>query len=281
MFIKLLFILLLSVNSFCLDVVATLPEFNWAVKELAPSLDTVSLLNGNEDPHFIDATPSFIFKIAKTKMIIRNGLELEDAWLNKVIEQAGNSNINKKRNCDASTGIVAIDTIKDYDRSMGDVHASGNPHYTLSPLRMISVVDTIHNCLKNNFSGLKSLDENLKKLKKNLQALHTKIKSIKFKNNFYVYHREFSYLAKDYGLKLLESIEKTPGILPSATYLLEIAKKTKVDKPVLVLASNNASSKILDKFKEMSSVNYKKMKIHPTKDESYIVFIKSLIENIK
>lgn len=281
MFIKLLFILLLSVNSYCLDVVTTLPEFNWVVEELAPDLETDSLLNGNEDPHFIDATPSFIFKVAKVKLIIRNGLELEDAWLNKVIEQAGNSKLNKKGNCDASAGIKPIESLENYNRSMGDVHALGNPHYTVSPLRMITVVDTIHNCLKNNFKKLKNLDLNLKKLKTNLQNLHTKIKSIKFDKNYYVYHREFSYLNKDYGLKLLESIEKTPGILPSASYLLNIAKKAKIDKPSVVLASNNASRKILDKFKEMSSVDYKRMNIHPTKDESYILFMDKFIETIK
>ena len=96
-----------------------MPEFKWVVKELAPEVETLSLLDGNEDPHFIDATPSFIFKVAKARLLIRNGLELEDAWLEKVIEQAGNNQISKTGNCNASKNISPIGTIEKYDRSMG------------------------------------------------------------------------------------------------------------------------------------------------------------------
>ncbi len=263
------------------DVVTTLPEFNWVVKELAPKLESVSLLNGNEDPHFIDATPSFIFKIAKTKLIIRNGLQLEDAWLNKVLEQAGNTKVLNKGNCNASRGIDSIEKISNYDRSMGDVHAVGNPHYSLSPKRMITAVETIANCLKSNFKQLKDVNENLKKLKRKLSSLNQKFKKMKFTKKFYVYHTEFSYLKADYGVILLKSLERIPGVLPSASHLLKVTKSAKLDRPSMVVASNNASKKVLNKFKEMSSIDYKKVIIHPKQGEDYIKFIERIFEIFK
>lgn len=257
------------------QVVTTLPEFAWVVKKLAPSLKVNSLLNGSEDPHFVDATPSFIFKVAKAKLLIRNGLQLEDAWLNKVLELSGNAVVQNKGNCNAGRDIKPLEILKNYDRSMGDVHAVGNPHYSLSPKRMMVVVKTIKNCLALNFKKLKKIEKNYSSLMKSLKELSSKFKISK--RPYYVYHREFSYLKNDYGLSILESLERTPGVLPSASYLMKMTKKAKKHQPKFVLASINSSIKILNKFKELSGVNYKLFRLHPKPDEDYIQFIEKNI----
>ena len=94
-FILVSFVLLIPLDSFSkTKVVATLPELKWIANELkVPQLETTSLLSGNEDPHFVDASPSFVLKIKNAELIIVNGLQLEMGWIPSAIEKAGNSKI--------------------------------------------------------------------------------------------------------------------------------------------------------------------------------------------
>lgn len=257
------------------EVVTTLPEFSWVVKSINKDIKVTSLLEGSEDPHFVDASPAFIFKVAKAKVMIHNGLELEVGWLPKVIEQSGNKNIqfNEKGNCNSSQHVEVVGAINNYNRSMGDVHPQGNPHYTLSPKQMIKAAKTIGSCLKNNgfdTKGLALLVNKLELLDRKLQ-LNKKV---------YVYHREFQYLQKDYALKILRSIEKTPGVLPSATHLFQVATHAKQEKPAYVLAATTSSERILEKFQEISSIKSKIVAVHPRSDQDYIEFIKDLFQTL-
>lgn len=281
MLFKFLAFFILSTSVFGQTVVTSLPEFRWVVKQLDPKVKVISLLEGSEDPHFVDATPGFIFKVAKAKLLILNGLELEVGWLPKVIEMSGNSSvqIGAKGYCDASKDVKKIGQIQNYDRSMGDVHPQGNPHYTTSLLRMQESALSIANCLKNSGISGKKIDINLNKLQEKLQTAFIEIRKKVKSKTYYIYHREFNYLAEDFNLSFKQSLEKVPGVLPSANYLVKIAKKVKKDKPSFVLAGNTSPTKILEKFKEISSVDYKKLPLHPRVDEDYLAFIKKLMEH--
>lgn len=283
MFIRKLVILIsLSLPVWSQTVVTTLPEFAWAVRELAPNLTVKSLLNGTEDPHFVDASPSFVFKVASADLVIFNGLALEIGWFPKVVELSGNSKVQlgAQGYCNASTQVTKMGQLANYDRSMGDVHPQGNPHYTMSIPRMIESVESIKDCLIK--IGLKKVDieEKYKDLKNKMLKTYKKLQQTVKPEKYYVFHREFNYLEKDFGFKFMKSLEKVPGVLPSATYLSRLAMDSKVDKPKKVLASNTSSEKILKKFKELSQVDYIKIKLHPAPGEDYIEFIKETIENI-
>lgn len=277
MFIKVLVIIFLIPLVSMAKVFTTLPEFAWVVRQLDSSLEVTSLLEGTEDPHFIDASPSFVFKLTSADVVIQNGMDLEVGWLPKVVEQTGNTKIQLGANgfCDASILVSKVEQIKDYDRSMGDVHPVGNPHYSISPKQMKMVAKQIANCLskvykKDYVNKLKNIDKKLDELGK-LAAEKLKGKRI------FVYHREFSYLKSDYGLVILQSIEEVPGVLPSAVYLSKMAKMAKAEKPIFVLASNTAPVKILEKFKELSKIDYKLTNLHPTKNEDYVLFFKKFL----
>ena len=125
--IKLITLLLFTTNLWAKpNVYVTLPEIGWAVKEIAEDkVDINYLLSGHEDPHFVDVTPAFIFKLKKADLLIKNGLALESTWLPKVIELAANPKL-KTGVCDASSKIKAIGKRDQVDRSMGDVHPQGN-----------------------------------------------------------------------------------------------------------------------------------------------------------
>lgn len=274
--------LVLIPGAFAQNVVVTLPEFAWAVKKLAPKVKVESLLEGTEDPHFVDASPGFIFRTAKADLVIVNGMALEEGWIPKVLEQSGNKKVQlgSKGHCDASEGVTKIEALDQFDRSMGDVHPEGNPHYTLSIPRMIEAMATIKGCLRNIGVAEKTLNENFEKIKKQMQDKHQSLKQLVKSNNYYVYHREFNYLQKDYGLNLKESLEKIPGVLPSASYLATMATKAKKDRPQKVLASSVAPDRTLEKFEELSGVGFIKLQLHPSKKEDYLDFVEKLTKKI-
>ena len=265
-----------------MNIVTTLPELAWVAKKLAPKAQVKSLLNGNEDPHFVDASPAFIFKSAKADMVIMNGMQLEVGWLPKVLQMSGNRKIQDLNTglCDASKQVTKMGELQKYDRSMGDVHPQGNPHYTLSAERMKDVAQSIATCLKKQIKD-ESIDTHLGQLIQELDSISKKIKSkLKIKKVF-VYHREFHYFAQDYGLDILQSLEEIPGVLPSASYLTQLALKAKSNKPQLVLAAVTNPVKILMKFEELSSIQYKMLRLHPRENEDYGLFLFEMVDIIQ
>lgn len=287
MYIKLLFLILFSFKCFSAEVITTLPEFAWVVKKLAPKVEVKHLLSGIEDPHFVDASPSFVFKLAKAKLLIKNGMQLEMGWLPKVTEQSGNAQIQigGKGHCDASTKVNKIGTLKKYDRSMGDVHPAGNPHYTLSLIEMKNVIKMISECLTE--VGIKFNKDNeaalLLEFNKSIKTVKELLLPISSKS-FMVYHTEFNYFFRDFSLKNEGSLEEVPGVLPSALYLAKTANQAKDSNIALVLASHVSPEKYLQKFKGMSKVPYIKSQIHPLNEDDYlkhyIAFVKELVDRV-
>ena len=153
-FITLLFIFL-SLNAFSkLKVVATTPDLAYAIKKIGGKrVKVFSLLNGNEDPHFVDAMPSWISKVSKANIFCFVGLELEIGWAPKVLTRSGNSKVQSggKGHCNVGNYIDALEVPKGkIDRSMGDVHAGGNPHYHLGPSQYKKAANGIFEILVNN-----------------------------------------------------------------------------------------------------------------------------------
>lgn len=269
-------------------VVTTLPELKWIVDEISFStVKSVSLLSGNEDPHFVDATPSFILKVSNADLVVANGLQLEIGWLPKVIQMAGNGKIQflSKGYCDTSTYVKKTQVLDNYDRSMGDVHPQGNPHFTLSLSQMQHVAKKVFECLKelrpeneklfeSNYKELvRKLSEHLKKLKEKLKPLS--------KSNFMTYHREFIYFFQDFDLNAVGTLEKVPGILPSASHLYNVSQLAKEKNVKLVLASITNPKKYLDKFTEMTKINFIQLPLHMNPSiKNYFEFQDTLVEEM-
>lgn len=285
MFIKSILVFLISLQAgAAIKVVATLPELAWAAKEIGgDSVETVSLLSGNEDPHYVDASPAFVFKAAKADVIIYNGLELETGWLPKILQMSGHKKIQagEAGNCDASEKIKKLETVENYDRSKGDIHPGGNPHYSLSAKSMILAGEKIRDCLAKAGEG--DFEKSFQAYKSKLEKLHkeqSKKLSVLKKEKLMVYHREFSYLFEDYGIESSGSLEEVPGVLPSASYLTKSAKFAKKNKVSLVLASSVSPQKYLEKFKELTGIDFVMLQIHPRSGQDYIEFHQKLAQEI-
>lgn len=265
----LIFFLLFSAKCLAapLKVVTTLPDLAEVTRELGGAqVDVTSLLKGSVDPHFADASPSFIQSLSKADLLVSMGLELEIGWLPKIVERSNNQRIQvgANGNWEAGSSVQVLDRPTGaMDRSMGDVHTQGNPHFNLSPRALIEASEGLCNKLielrpesKDIFIANKKIFQNKMK---SLQADVEKIlQPLKAQTNLLIieYHREFTYFLDLYGLKRFGSIEEKPGSPPSAGRLQDISAQSKKQHVSLAIAASFSPEKQLIRYSEISGVPF-------------------------
>src|SRR6187402_749394 len=120
-----------------INIVTSTEDLAALVREVGGDKVSVeALAKGYQDPHFVEAKPSFILKLHSTDLLIAVGRELEIGWLPPLVNQSRNPRIqpNGDRYLDASLTAKILEIPSgQLTRAMGDVHPSGNPHYWLSP----------------------------------------------------------------------------------------------------------------------------------------------------
>src|SRR5437667_8506891 len=122
-----------------LNVVATTPDLAALAREIGgDAVAVVALAKPTEDPHFVDAKPSHIVTLHRADVLIEGGAELEIGWLLPLLESARNDKIapGAPGRIVASQGIRLLEVPSTLDRSRGDVHALGNPHFLIDPLNV-------------------------------------------------------------------------------------------------------------------------------------------------
>lgn len=106
------------------------------------AVDVTAFAKGGDDPHFVEPRPSFVKALSRADLLIEVGMELEIGWLPPLVEQAGNRRLRD----DGPGRVVAATAVRPLgvptgpiDRSSGDVHAGGNPHFLLDPVNGVAV----------------------------------------------------------------------------------------------------------------------------------------------
>src|ERR1043166_9598740 len=120
-----------------LNVVATLPDFGALAREVGGDKVTVTVLaKPTEDPHFVDARPSFVVSLRNADVLIDGGAELEIGWLPPLLQNARNSKIDfgQPGRVHASQGVRLMNVLGNVTRAAGDVHGLGNPHFMSDPI---------------------------------------------------------------------------------------------------------------------------------------------------
>lgn len=134
------------------NVVATLPDLGKIAEAVGGDKVRVSTIaSGLQDPHFVDPKPSYMVKLRDADLFLVNGLELEIGWVPSLLDGARNAKIHQGEvgYVDCSRGIPVIEVpTGQVDRSQGDVHPLGNPHYTTDPLNGKIVAETVAAALK-------------------------------------------------------------------------------------------------------------------------------------
>ncbi len=224
------------------NVVATLPFIGSIAKEIGKDkLEITTLVKPSQDPHYAEAKPSMILAARKANIIMYNGLDLEIGYLPRIIESSNNPKIQpgKIGNLDCSQFVSVIEKPVSVDRSMGDVHPLGNPHYHFSPKNILKVAEGISVVLSKLDAG------NAAFYKSNLQAFRERLTEKQKQwasrplhgKKFIAYHRLFEYLAWEFGFQIIAYVEPKPGIPPSAGYLTELVELIKRSKPNAILAT--------------------------------------------
>lgn len=135
-----------------LKICATVPDLGELAKEIGGNKVSVTVFaKGGEDPHFLDAKPGLIKILSQADLLVEVGMELEVGWLPVLVKNARNGNVlpGARGHLDASAAITPLDVpTGPVDRSMGDVHSAGNPHYLLDPINGIRVAGLIRDKLK-------------------------------------------------------------------------------------------------------------------------------------
>lgn len=201
-----------------------------------------SLSRGYQDPHFVEAKPSFVIKLHGADLLIAVGRELEIGWLPPLIAQARNSKIQpgSAGYLDASLTAKILDTpTGQLTRAMGDVHPLGNPHYWLDPDNGRRIARAIQAKLSeldpadaSTFAQrADAFDKKLADAEKRWDAAMAPYKGLKV----VTYHRSWPNFAERFGLDVVDYVEPKPGIPPSPSHTLELIREMKTQSIKLIL----------------------------------------------
>lgn len=229
-----------------LNVVTTTEDIASIVREVGGDLVTVkSIAKGYQDPHVIEAKPSYMLKVNRADLLIYQGLELEVGWLPMLIQGGRNKKVfpGQLGHLDVSEAITPLDVpIGELDRSMGDVHPSGNPHYHLNPHNGLLMADSIADRLSlldpaNADAYQSNLDDFSKRLENKIREWTARME--KFQNlNVITYHATWNYLLDFLAIESIGTIENRPGIPPSGKHLSELATMMKQTNTRVILQAN-------------------------------------------
>ncbi len=225
-----------------LRVVATTPDLGSVAREIGgDKVSVVSLAKPTEDPHFVDAKPSHIVTLNRADALIEGGAELELGWLPPLVENARNSRIGAGApgRIVASEGIRLLEIPTSFDRSKGDIHSLGNPHFLIDPIGAKILARNI----ANHFAQIDAKNSavysaNLAKFNARLDAKMADWQKTMapFKGaRIVTYHKDFIYLAQRFGLTIIDELEPKPGIAPSPAHLAQVIGKMRATGAKVIL----------------------------------------------
>jgi zinc/manganese transport system substrate-binding protein len=225
-----------------LNVVATLPWIGNVAQEIGGNKVTVTtLVKPSQDPHFLEAKPSMILAARRADVIMYQGLDLEIGYLPIIIEQSRNPLIMPGRpgNLDCSRFVNVIEKHAVVERSMGDIHPLGNPHYNFSPTSVLRVAEGMTNVLAGlDRTNAEAYRSNFKAFAARFEEKRKQWNRPDLKGKRYVaYHHYFEYLAADYGFRIVEYVEPKPGIPPSAAHIEKLVSDMRSSKPDGILVT--------------------------------------------
>ncbi len=225
-------------------VVATIPSLGALASEVGGQHVSVrNLAPPTADPHFVDGRPSFVVALSQADLLIHVGLDLEVGWLPPLVQNARNRNIQLGNLGNLDGSMVAgplIGATQSTDRSQGDVHAGGNPHYLMDPRMAVNVAMGIAKRLiqidPDNTGDYKSQAVNFKK-RMMVRIATWQSRLAKAKGAPLVsYHRSTVYLSRWLGMREIASIEPLPGIQPTPGHLAKVIMAMRREKAKIILS---------------------------------------------
>src|SRR5438094_383644 len=226
-----------------LNVVTTTEDLAAIAREVGGDHITIdSIAKGYQDPHFVEAKPSFILKLQKADLLILVGRELEIGWLPPLIQQSRNSKVQVGADgyLDASLKARILEVPQgQVTRAEGDVHPLGNPHYWMDPENGKIIAQEIFgkfvqfrpNDRAFFEQRLNSFTTRLNDAEKRWVATMAPYKGTKV----VTYHRSFPNFAERFGLDIVGYVEPKPGIPPTPQHTLDLINEIRRQNVKLIL----------------------------------------------
>ncbi len=215
-----------------LKIVATTPDYAALAAAIGGDrLSIKTLAKATEDPHFVDARPSHIVSLNRADVLIESGAALEIGWLSPLVEGARNKNVlsGAAGRVKGSVGIQLLDIPAVLDRSQGDIHAMGNPHFLMDPVNAGIVAQHLANVFcQLDADGCATYQDNLARFKRTLDErmkAWTEQLAPYQGTPIVTYHNTWKYFIKRFQLQAEIFVEPKPGIPPSPPHLAKVIKK--------------------------------------------------------
>jgi len=273
-----------------INVVATLPDFGSFAREIgSDKVEVTVLAKPTEDPHFVDARPSFVVALRNADVLIDGGAELEIGWLPPLLQNARNSKleIGKPGRVQASQGIHLMEVPAVLTRAAGDVHALGNPHFAVDPI----IAKAIAQHIAQSFSAVDpanaaTYDTNYRKFE---AAINAKLQEwgaamLPFKGQHVIaYHDSWPYFGHRFGLNIDIFLEPKPGIPPSPSHLAEVIQQMKAQRIKAIIVEPYHDRKIAERAASATGAKVVDFAQYPgalPNTDSYIKLIDALVSRL-
>lgn len=237
-------LLLLPVAQAEMTILACEPEWGALAKELGGNKVKVhSATTAKQDPHHIEARPSLIAKARRADMLLCTGADLEAGWLPLLLQKSANANIQagKPGHFMATDHVNMLEVLGKVDRSMGDVHAQGNPHIQTDPRRILQVADALVVKMKRvdaaNAQHYQQRYESFKaRWQQAMQKWNQQAQGLRGMP-IVVHHRSWVYLQDWLGFSEVAALEPKPGIPPSTAHLASLLQTLKQTPAKVIIYS--------------------------------------------
>ena len=248
--VTVLLLLITPLRSDALEVFACEPEWAALAKELAGTVANITVATtAFQDPHRLQARPSLIAATRRADILICTGADLEIGWLPLLLRRAGNPDIQPGRpgHFMAANYVRRLEIPATVDRSQGDIHPQGNPHIHLNPHNISRIADK----LAERFQALDTANRSdyADRLQEFQQRWETATSGWEARGEFLrglrlaAHHRSFSYLADWLDLEIVATLERKPGIPPSAAHLANLLEQLSPNPPAAVIRTPYANEK--------------------------------------
>jgi zinc/manganese transport system substrate-binding protein len=241
-------------------VVTTLQDFAALADAVGGDrVETFALAKGYQDPHFVDAKPSFVLQLSRADLLVAAGLELEIGYLPPLLDQSRNAKIKpgSPGYLDASEGCEVLGRpTQAVTRAMGDVHPYGNPHYWTDPANGRVVARAIAARLTAlDPAGRDTFAANLQRFEGELDKKLVEWKALLEPwrgTRVVTFHDSWPNFAKAFGFEIVGHVEPKPGIPPSPSHTLLITNRIRDQKIALIWVEPYFDSKTPKAIAEQS-----------------------------
>lgn len=229
-----------------LNVVTTTTDLAALVQAVGgDSVKVHSIVRGVQDPHYIEAKPSYMRQVNRANLLVTVGLQLEVVWLPLLINGARNPRIvpGSQNYLNTSQGLPVLEVPWDQiDRSQGDIHPEGNPHFWLDSRNALAITERIVDRLsslspRNSDFFQANLATFRNRLKKRIADWEERMSPFRGRK-IVAYHKQWEYLAHWLGLTIIGYIEDKPGVPPGPRHIASLIERMKSRKVPVLLCAN-------------------------------------------